>query len=117
MLTCHWMGLISDAHQLLNRSRTQRCDTLAATTVGRVRSGDWASHATVRFPITSNERHRGQLEFCFVSTQAAGFIKLAGRLHDIGKIGVPDRILLKPGAMADAEWKLMQGGPGPNDPF
>ena len=29
-------------------------------------------------------------------------------LHDIGKIGVPDQILLKPGPLSDAEWRLMQ---------
>jgi putative two-component system response regulator len=29
-------------------------------------------------------------------------------LHDIGKVGVPDRILLKPGKLDDAEWQEMQ---------
>jgi response regulator RpfG family c-di-GMP phosphodiesterase len=29
-------------------------------------------------------------------------------LHDIGKIGVPDQILLKPSSLNDAEWRLMQ---------
>ncbi|HEX4930491.1 MAG TPA: HD domain-containing phosphohydrolase [Gaiellaceae bacterium] len=29
-------------------------------------------------------------------------------LHDIGKIGVPDQILLKPSALNKAEWRLMQ---------
>jgi len=29
-------------------------------------------------------------------------------LHDIGKVGIPDRILLKPGKLDDNEWKIMK---------
>jgi putative nucleotidyltransferase with HDIG domain len=32
-------------------------------------------------------------------------------LHDIGKIGVPDAILLKPGPLAEAEWREMRRHP------
>ena len=35
----------------------------------------------------------------------------AGILHDIGKIGVKDEILLKPGRLTDEEFKLMQQHP------
>jgi diguanylate cyclase (GGDEF)-like protein len=38
-------------------------------------------------------------------------IKLAARLHDIGKIAVPDAILLKPGRLNDDEWMLMRRHP------
>jgi len=30
-------------------------------------------------------------------------------LHDIGKIGIPDRVLLKPGKLTDQEYAVMQG--------
>lgn len=35
-------------------------------------------------------------------------IHIAGHLHDIGKIGVPDNILNKQGKLNSDEWKLMQ---------
>jgi putative two-component system response regulator len=33
---------------------------------------------------------------------------LAAPLHDIGKIGIPDAVLLKPGPLSDEEWAVMQ---------
>lgn len=35
-------------------------------------------------------------------------IRLAAALHDIGKIGVPDEILRKPGPLTSQEWDLMK---------
>lgn len=35
-------------------------------------------------------------------------IELAARLHDIGKLGIPDGLLLKPGKLTEAEFTIMQ---------
>ncbi len=35
-------------------------------------------------------------------------LEIAAILHDIGKIGVPDSILLKPAKLTPAEWKVME---------
>jgi two-component system response regulator RpfG len=41
----------------------------------------------------------------------AGTIELAAPLHDIGKIGIPDGILLKPGRLDEHEWGVMRRHP------
>lgn len=38
-------------------------------------------------------------------------LNVAGRLHDIGKIGIRDDILLKPGPLADAEFRIIREHP------
>ncbi len=38
-------------------------------------------------------------------------VELAAPLHDIGKIGIPDQILLKPDKLDEAEWEVMRRHP------
>ena len=47
----------------------------------------------------------------FCNTITPRFIQLLTKsapLHDIGKVGIPDRILLKPGKLTGEEWKFMK---------
>jgi two-component system, cell cycle response regulator len=41
----------------------------------------------------------------------ARMISIAGQLHDIGKVAIPDTILRKPGPLTDEEWALMRTHP------
>ena len=43
-----------------------------------------------------------------MSVRKAYVLEIAALLHDIGKIGVPDSILLKPGQLSEEEWRMMQ---------
>lgn len=35
-------------------------------------------------------------------------LRVAARFHDVGKIGIPNAVLLKPGRLSASEWALMQ---------
>ncbi len=57
-------------------------------------------------------------ELCALMAAELGFdqehvfkIRLAGLLHDVGKIGVPDTILQKPGRLIEGEFDLMKTHP------
>jgi putative two-component system response regulator len=46
-------------------------------------------------------------EILALSSEEVDLIYLTSPLHDLGKIGIPDRVLLKPGPLDDDEWKIM----------
>ncbi len=46
-----------------------------------------------------------------ISDQELKFMRWGGLLHDIGKMAVPDRILLKPDTLTPKEWEVMKQHP------
>lgn len=70
-----------------------------------------------RDPYTGNHSRRVSNMACFLcmklglSDHETQEIHIAGYLHDIGKIGIPDRVLLKPSKLNDEEWELMKQHP------
>jgi len=47
-----------------------------------------------------------------VSGASLEHIRRGALLHDIGKMGIPDAILLKPGPLSEEEWDVMRRHPG-----
>ncbi len=47
-----------------------------------------------------------------LSEAEAELVLLAAPMHDVGKIGIPDRILLKPTPLTPDEWRVMRMHPG-----
>lgn len=48
---------------------------------------------------------------CDVSDAELSHLRVSARFHDIGKIGVADAVLLKPGRLTSDEWDLMRKHP------
>ncbi len=46
-----------------------------------------------------------------ISEPEQAHIRRGALLHDIGKMGIPDKILLKPGSLDDEEWEIMKKHP------
>ncbi len=63
-------------------------------------------------PTAEHSRKVGDL--CVTAAQGlmsindCAVLEIAGQLHDIGKLGVPDSILLKPGPLTEEEWLVMR---------
>lgn len=69
--------------------------------------------------VETNAHSMRVMKYARVLAEAMGFREQALRdieygvfLHDIGKIGVPDAILLKPGKLTEEEWAAMKEHPG-----
>ena len=53
--------------------------------------------------LSGTKKYAGEIDDEFIRN-----IYIASPLHDIGKVGVPDQILLKPGKLSDEEWVQMK---------
>jgi len=47
-------------------------------------------------------------EACEVLNNELDYLRISARFHDIGKIGIPDAILLKPAHLTPSEWLIMR---------
>lgn len=77
-----------------------------ATTISEMRDPYTAGHerrvATIAVAIGS--------ELGFASDRLEG-LRVAGQLHDVGKVGIPSEILSKPGKLSAIEQQLVRGHP------
>lgn len=89
------------AEQELFRSRIEMLERLAVTAELRDDSTGEHSYRVGKMASLLAQEFGCEEEVCFM-------IEMAARLHDIGKIGVPDAILLKPEKLNDAERQIMR---------
>lgn len=71
-------------------------------------AADYRDDATGQHTVRVGERSARVAAELGLSKQGVAAIRRAARLHDIGKIGIPDQILLKPGPLSDEEFEVMK---------
>jgi len=45
---------------------------------------------------------------CGLASAELGHLRVGARFHDVGKIGIPDSVLLNPGRLSAVEWEVMK---------
>ncbi|MCW2972437.1 MAG: hypothetical protein JWN72_710 [Thermoleophilia bacterium] len=109
--TSNWGDAARDVVRRSAGSRRVQRDAQLATVLALAEALD------LRDADTSNHSHMVGF-YAELMAQGLGMdpahverVRVAGLLHDIGKIGVPDAVLRKPGKLDDSEWAMMQRHP------
>lgn len=96
----------------LRHSNEELATAYDSTIEGWARALDLRDHETEGHCRRVTELTLTLLRAAGVRGEALEHARRGALLHDIGKMGVPDAILLKPGPLTDDEWKIMRLHPG-----
>jgi putative two-component system response regulator len=72
------------------------------------RAGEYRDNETGEHVIRMSKSCQALALAYGMSQREADMILFASPMHDVGKIGIPDHILLKPGKLTPEEWEIMQ---------
>jgi two-component system response regulator RpfG len=97
-------GMVEDATREIREREKETLLRLA-------RAGEFRDEETGNHLIRMARYSRLIADTIGLSHEEAETVELAAPLHDIGKIGIPDGILLKPGRLDDAQLKIMRRHP------
>lgn len=87
-------------HQVLLRERE--------TLLRLAKAGEYRDEDTGNHILRMAKYSRAIAEYLGLSKADCDEIEYASPMHDIGKIGIPDHILLKPEKLSSSEWELMK---------
>ena len=104
--------VVDRGYQLWYRSVTRHRDELAALQMRTIESLAIA----IESRDVNTHRHLRRVEsYALAIGEDMGLdgpelqsLRIAALLHDVGKLSVPERVLLKPGPLNPAEWEIMQ---------
>ncbi len=93
-----------DLAQTLAKAKSASIDTIIRLSrAAECKDADTGRHIERMSRYTAFVAERMGLPDDYIET-----IMYAASMHDIGKIGIPDSILLKPGKLTDDEWDIMK---------
>lgn len=108
----HQQCMIQDRAQWLERQveiATRQIVLRERETLLRLaRAGEYRDQDTGNHVIRMSRYSRAIADYLGLSEADCDEIEFASPMHDIGKIGVPDHILLKPGRLEPGEWEIMK---------
>ena len=94
--------------------KTQDITILSLASLAETRDNETGNHIlrTQRYVKALAERLQTDPDFASeLSDEAITLLFKSAPLHDIGKVGIPDHILLKPGKLDDDEFRVMKRHP------
>src|SRR4051812_36877774 len=107
------LGLLADladlaSSALIERDLRARAEAVLDAGVGMLaRAVDIRDDYTGRHSAQVGDLARRVGERIGMSAHELETLEYAARLHDVGKLGVPDAILQKPGPLDEQEWEVM----------
>ena len=95
--------------ELLVRERTNELNETRRQVMQRLsRAAEYKDNETGRHVIRVGQISRLLGRAMGMGEDASDLLGECAPLHDVGKIGIPDEVLLKPGKLAPAEWEIMK---------
>jgi putative two-component system response regulator len=99
---------LRDEHERLVQAHNDLQDTYSATIEGWVHALDLRDKETEGHTQRVTAMAVDMARSLGLGGEAQTHVRRGALMHDIGKLGVPDEILLKPGPLTDAEWVIMR---------
>ena len=101
----------ADLFEGLRRSNLELSLAYDATIEGWSRAMDLRDHETEGHSRRVTEMTLRLARAMGIGDAELVHVRRGALLHDIGKVGIPDRILLKPGPLTDEDWQVMRRHP------
>ncbi len=123
MYVCYWLELFTRKNFLYSESLKKHQKNLENLVQNRTKELENTQHEIIHMLGSAAEyrdcetgQHIKRISYYSLSLAKAinlnkkecRLLFYASQMHDVGKIGIPDSILLKPGKLDDEEWRVMK---------